>query len=325
MGTFIMLPGSVVTSGSWILEGGGSSFVSVCSGNGGDCTQTSVDQAVCMGTAFAHAPAPGAYTLTCSPAVSMQLDGAGPFLDVNSLPAGFTVTGANINATTNRHNGVSDGGNNCCTQFQYTYGLSSVFSNASIADTVGFQNNTYNISPVPSVLAIYGNQWEFLFTCAANNTASTACGSLSYSSAIEKFSQFYISGTYIIVTSWWFNPVTNHIQANQVDPGPPWISIPAPTVIVSRIIPSQGPSTGSTTVSVEGSGFSDGASVTIGGTTATAINVANQNQIHCSTPIFSGSLTGPVTITIGGEDPAHAGIQVKANKSTGQDIVVTDF
>src|SRR5262249_33079805 len=56
----------------------------------------------------------------------------------------------------------------------------------------------------------------------------------------------------------------------------------APTV--TSISPTSGPTAGGTAVTLSGSGFLSGATVTIGGTAATGVNVASSISITATTP-----------------------------------------
>ncbi len=59
-------------------------------------------------------------------------------------------------------------------------------------------------------------------------------------------------------------------------------SAPAPTV--SSVNPTSGPTTGGTSVTITGSNFVSGATVTFGGTTATGVSVGSASSITCTTP-----------------------------------------
>ncbi len=63
------------------------------------------------------------------------------------------------------------------------------------------------------------------------------------------------------------------------------------------IMPASGPSAGSTGVTVAGTDFLDGASVTIGGQAATGVAVTNFNQITATTPPLSAGSLNDVLVT----------------------------
>jgi hypothetical protein len=68
---------------------------------------------------------------------------------------------------------------------------------------------------------------------------------------------------------------------------------PAPAVL--GISPSSGPTTGWTSSTITGSGFATGASVTFGGTPATAVTVINATSITATTPVHA---PGSVSVSV---------------------------
>jgi hypothetical protein len=72
---------------------------------------------------------------------------------------------------------------------------------------------------------------------------------------------------------------------------------PAPTV--SSITPASGPLAGGTAVTITGTGFLAGATVTLGGNSATGVNVASGTSITATTPAHG---TGAVNVTVTNPD-----------------------
>ena len=72
-----------------------------------------------------------------------------------------------------------------------------------------------------------------------------------------------------------------------------------PRVTVTSVSPSRGGTSGGTTVTIAGSGFSDGAAVAIGGTPATDIKVMSPTSISAMTPSRTAAGTSDVTVTVG--------------------------
>ncbi|HJQ71510.1 MAG TPA: IPT/TIG domain-containing protein [Blastocatellia bacterium] len=69
-----------------------------------------------------------------------------------------------------------------------------------------------------------------------------------------------------------------------------------PPPVVNAVTPNTGPTSGGTAVTITGSGFQSGASVTFGGTAATNVTVTNAAQITANTPARSaGSVNVVVT------------------------------
>jgi len=72
---------------------------------------------------------------------------------------------------------------------------------------------------------------------------------------------------------------------------------PAPTL--SRITPNTGPAAGGTPVTITGTNFVNGATVTIGGNQATSVVVVNSTTITAQTPAHN---VGPVNVEIANPD-----------------------
>ena len=79
-------------------------------------------------------------------------------------------------------------------------------------------------------------------------------------------------------------------------------------VTVSRITPNFGPISGGTTVTITGTGFTTGATVSIGGIAATGVTVVNSTTINATTGV--STLVGPANVTVtvtGGTSPVLTG------------------
>lgn len=73
--------------------------------------------------------------------------------------------------------------------------------------------------------------------------------------------------------------------------------------VISSVSPATGPATGGTNVTILGSGFMNGATVSFGGSAATAVTVVSPGQITCTTPAHAAGfvdvvITNPDTQTI---------------------------
>jgi len=105
-------------------------------------------------------------------------------------------------------------------------------------------------------------------------------------------SNMYISGTYD--TRWdndILNPAFAALKAGDfevIQLGYQQATAPAPTV--SGVAPSSGSSSGGTSVTITGTGFSAGATATFGGTAATGVSVLSPTSLTCSTPARSPGL-----------------------------------
>jgi len=196
MGTIRINPQAVAQSGSFTVGGGGTTAESVLSAEGGNIKETSVDQAICLGVPFVHAPDAGSYELDCSVVSTILVDGVAT--DFAGLPAGFTITGLTLNLVIQTHNGVADGGNNCYSVFKVLHGLDTLYNDPTIANGNHFPLAlTVDITGM-SPIDLFSDHWKFQMTSAANNAAATGCGSLPYASAVDSITGFYLTGTYAL-------------------------------------------------------------------------------------------------------------------------------
>lgn len=76
-------------------------------------------------------------------------------------------------------------------------------------------------------------------------------------------------------------------------------STPAPTV--SSVSPTSGPASGGTLVTITGTNFAAGASVSFGGTAAGSVNVASSTSITCTTPAHVAGTVNVVVTNSGGQ------------------------
>ena len=71
--------------------------------------------------------------------------------------------------------------------------------------------------------------------------------------------------------------------------------------IISSLSPTSGPATGGTTVSISGTGFAVGATVTFGGTAATNVNVVGSTTITTTAPAHASGAVNVVVTNPGGQ------------------------
>jgi len=84
-----------------------------------------------------------------------------------------------------------------------------------------------------------------------------------------------------------------------------WILFPTPTV--TAIDPNEGPASGGTEVTITGTNFIAGATVTIGGASATDVEVVNSTTITAVTPEGTAGAQDVVVTTSAGEDTLEDG------------------
>ncbi len=92
-----------------------------------------------------------------------------------------------------------------------------------------------------------------------------------------------------------------------------WVAAPT----VASISPSSGPPTGGTSITIIGTGFVSGVTVTIGGTAATGVIVASPTSITAVTPVGTAGLQNVVITTPGGSATLAGGFTYVAAVSGG--------
>jgi IPT/TIG domain len=103
----------------------------------------------------------------------------------------------------------------------------------------------------------------------------------------------------------------------------------APTparVTVASVAPPRGSTGGGTTVTISGSGFAAGATVSIGGAAATDVKVTSANAITAVTPSRSGAGNSEVTVTVGASTASLPnGFTYVAPTGTNQPPIITSI
>ncbi len=87
----------------------------------------------------------------------------------------------------------------------------------------------------------------------------------------------------------------------------PTTPAPVVNVVIQSIAPSSGSAAGGTDVTIRGSGFASGASVTIGGRPATDVNVQGSDTITAKTPASPVAGAVDIVATVGGKTSTLAG------------------
>ncbi len=83
-------------------------------------------------------------------------------------------------------------------------------------------------------------------------------------------------------------------------------TVPSTGPVVSSVSPDFGPTSGGTTVTITGSGFGAGASVSFGSVAASVVSVQSPTQISAASPAGVGTVDVRVSVS-GQESPANAG------------------
>jgi hypothetical protein len=96
------------------------------------------------------------------------------------------------------------------------------------------------------------------------------------------------------VKTFYRNPGTDHFVCVLDDPGAPW-ELDDPTLSITSVDPAFGPEEGGTSVTITGTGFADGALVTIGGADLVDLVVVDAETITGVTPPGDG---GPADVVV---------------------------
>ena len=73
------------------------------------------------------------------------------------------------------------------------------------------------------------------------------------------------------------------------------VTIPHSRPTISSVAPSSGPEAGGTSITITGTNFASGATVTVGGSACTSVSVSSSTSLTCTTPAGSGSANVVVT------------------------------
>jgi hypothetical protein len=191
----------------------------------------------------------------------------------------------------------------------------SVVPTATKAFTITARSFSFTLSPTPFTVS-QGDTVQLTFTVPSNDTATShgllmeayfdgfSAGSqqpfnVNRGQSVTKSFTATTTGTFIFACN---VPTcgdghSNMIGSFNVTPQ----SSPAPTV--TGIAPSSGTTAGGTFVTISGTNFATGATVSMGGSAATSVNVTGANSLTANTPAHSA---GVVSITVANADSQSA-------------------
>ena len=210
--------------------------------------------------------------------VKYYLDGSASPTEFASLPSGFTPTSAAVSFGATPGFEPIPGSEDYYLQFDASTESTSITVDGSGNATFAWPGT------IPSPLFLYNNGVGVRVT--KSNAGFTA-----------DFDWLEVSGNYDIA-QWYFNSVTNHYQFATSDPGAPW-ALGTPTLTVTSINAPYGSECGGGSVTITGTGFGDGATVTIGGVAATSVVVLNSTTITCLPGVHA---TGTVDVVVTNSD-----------------------
>jgi hypothetical protein len=96
----------------------------------------------------------------------------------------------------------------------------------------------------------------------------------------------------------------------------------APTV--SSVLPTSGPTAGGTQITITGTGFSLGATVTVGGSTATGVLVNNSTTITATTPAHAAGLVDVVVTNTTGQSGTKTNAFTYTAPAGGETVLLAD-
>src|SRR6266567_4980994 len=169
MGTILILPNNVLSSGPWTLNGGATSILDVLDG-------TSVGN-------FYDSTSLSSCSLDCIP-IYIKLDGV--LTHINNLPIGFHVTSLSILAS-----GLTQAGPGILyPEFNFLYGGSTIYNNPNNDGLAIFPINVSISLTGITAFTLFGGHWQFN-------------GSLNSGAGLITFSGFHVSGVYNIISYSW--------------------------------------------------------------------------------------------------------------------------
>ena len=269
-----------------------------------------------------NATASGTYTVTVTTGGCTSAASAGAIVTVNPIPATPTVTpggpttfctGGSVNLTsssaagnqwllngnpiggaTNQTYNATASGNYAVTVT--TTGCTSVPSAAKTV-TVNPNPNATISAPASVVSGSTGNAASVANAGAgATYTWGITGGTITAGSGTSSIT-FTAGGPGTLTLN-----VTVTTSAGCSDAKSANVAVILPTVTVTSISPTSGLATGGTSVTINGTGFVSGASVTFGGTTATNVVVVSSIKITAKTPAHP---IGSVNVTVTNTDTSN--------------------
>lgn len=242
---------------------------------------------------------------------NVLLDGV--FTDPQLLPAGFRVHDDYTFQFGTTGPGPTDGWH---MNVKFTVlGIDENITDFGAAHSYARQLSSFGDDSAINLLAflsIGGWLLQFEAGAAAYPTAASGTVLLLYSSP-PKF-----TGVYDIIWWWWTLPSKdacgnvlgdNHLVFAGDPPTPDYEKLDPtdpdahPTPVIESIEPDHGPVAGGDAIIIRGSGFGDGATVDVGGSAATSVNVVNSSRIECNVP---SHVAGSALVVVTNPDGVHS-------------------
>jgi IPT/TIG domain len=316
-GNYEMRVGSLFASaGSWTPNGGATDFVdAVRGGSGKSLSKTRDWPRACPippgdGTVYISSMFAGTHSLSYSMDSSWITLGSDPPIALAGLPAGFDPTTFSVKLAghTQWQNAPSP---NSLIAFRIHFNAAQIYSDTDHAFHTGEKTATTDPLGVLALSGVVRLEWEVVNNAV---TGGTPCGPLDFVDLDINITHLYATGTYVIVWVWYVIPAVDacgEAHASQLvlaatPPTPDYLPLDpddpdaVPTVTITDLAPSHGPIAGGTSVTIRGSGFGQGASVTFGGVAATDVVVVDQFTITATAPAGAGP--GPITVAVTNTD-----------------------
>jgi prepilin-type N-terminal cleavage/methylation domain-containing protein len=188
----------------------------------------------------------------------------------------------------------------------------TVIINAAISGNQTF-NNAFTLTtaaasfsptsgPVGTIISVTGSGWPL-----SDNNYTVTVGGTTATNSLTANSSGALSGTITvpsISTGSQTVSITESISGIQIF-STNFTVLGLPTV--TGISPNSGPTAGGTNVTINGTNFVTGATVTIGGNAATGVSVTNSTTITATTPAGTAGTVSVIVTTAGGSSNAFSG------------------
>jgi len=322
-GTAIAITGTNFAAGATVTVGGtpatGVSVVSATQVNATTPAHAAgvADVVVTVGGQSSAASPADVFTYVAPPPPTVT--GVSPTSGPTGGGTAITITGTDFDATaTVSVGGTAATGVSVVSATQITATTPAHAPGAAdVVVTVGGQSSatspadvfTYIAPPPPTVtgvsptsgpttggtaITISGTNFDATATVTVGGAAATGVSVIS-NTQINATTPTHAAGTFDVI-------VTVAGQPTATNPSDQFTYItPPPTV--SAVSPSSGPTAGGTAITIAGTGFEAGATVTVGGTAATGVNVVSATQINATAPAHVAG-AADVVVTVNGQSSA---------------------
>jgi hypothetical protein len=301
-GGSVTLTSSSASGNQWYLNGnpiGGATsntYNATASGN----------YTVVVTTSGCNSVASAATTVTVNPIPATPTISAG---SATTFCAGGSVTLTSSSATGNQWyvNGTPIPSATGTTYLASTAGDYTVIATANGCPSAPSATTTVTVNPIPSATITVASAMTSGASAAASvadaGVGATYLWTITGGTIDSGAGTRNINFTAGAVGTLTLNATVTRAGCSDAKSANVTVTAAAPAVTVTSISPDHGPFIGGTPVTVSGTGFQSGATLTIGGTAATSVVVVNATTITAKTPAHA---PGTVDVTVTNPDISHA-------------------